>query len=552
MWLIPANYIITATPPSGSIYSPFILSNITITSDQTELISLQYNHATPITTIDLATQHANGTYSDPTTISLSATAASGYTIANTYYKIDGGSKKTYTTPFTVSGDGSHTITYWSVDNSGVQETYSTEIFTINLNQAPHMEPLSGGSINSGDIYAENGSFTDTDSSSWTATVDYGEGAGPQDLILDGQNFSLSHQYSTVGTYTVTVIIRDNQQSTVRAIATVTVNNLAPHINSIASAMIPEGQTYTATGSFSDPDSTSWTATVNYGDDTDHQSLTLSPDKTFTFSHQYKDEGAYTVNIAITDNQGAVGTATAILTVNNAQSSIGTINVSANPIQVNSLLTAGATFTDPGILDTHTATWNWGDGAITPATVLESNGSGSVLDSHVYKTAGVYQIILTIKDDDGATNDQTFQYLSVYNPTAQGLFSAGQKFTSPAGAYSQTPSLTGSVKFGLSYKYQGTVPTGNRAFSMDFNSANLHFNATTVNSLVINNGIGTLTGTGTINGLGNYNFLITGNENTNTIRIQITDQSVIIYDTQPRDSATATPTTPVTAGNVLAH
>jgi hypothetical protein len=160
----------------------------------------------------------------------------------------------------------------------------------------------------------------------------------------------------------------------------------------------------------------------------------------------------------------------------------------------------------------------------------------------------------VTDDDGVSNTSTFQYLSVYNPTPQGLFSAGQKYSSPAGAYLQDTSLTGEVKFGLSYKYQGTVPTGTRQFSLDFNAANLHFNATTISSLVIANGIGTLTGTGTLNGSSStFNFLVTGSESAGTIRIQIKDQSGnIIYDTQPEASDTATPTTAMTAGNVLAH
>jgi hypothetical protein len=137
LWLIPNNgnnfYIFTASPPSGTIYNSFTSGNITVTSDpvQTELISLQYNHATPTTTATLfPTPDNQGNYPDPTTVTLSATAATGYTIANTYYTIDGGIQQTYATPFTISGNGSHTITYWSVDNSGVQETHNTKIFTI--------------------------------------------------------------------------------------------------------------------------------------------------------------------------------------------------------------------------------------------------------------------------------------------------------------------------------------------------------------------------------------------------------------------------------------
>jgi hypothetical protein len=88
---------------------------------------------------------------------------------------------------------------------------------------------------------------------------------------------------------------------------------------------------------------------------------------------------------------------------------------------------------------------------------------------------------------------------------------------------------------------------------NFNAANLLFNATTISSLVISNNFATLTGTGTINGSGNYNFLVTG-VNGADIRIQINDPSNnnnVIYDTQPRIAATATPTTSVT-GNIIVH
>ncbi|MGH7203559.1 MAG: hypothetical protein ACREHC_03905, partial [Candidatus Levyibacteriota bacterium] len=83
-------------------------------------------------------------------------------------------------------------------------------------------------------------------------------------------------------------------------------------------------------------------------------------------------------------------------------------------------------------------------------------------------------------------------------------------------------------------------------------ANLTFNATSVSSLVTANGIGTLTGTGTINGSGTDTFLVTGDGNANTIRMQIKDQSGnVLYDTQPGAAATAEPTTAVT-GNVIIH
>jgi large repetitive protein len=88
--------------------------------------------------------------------------------------------------------------------------------------------------------------------------------------------------------------------------------------------------------------------------------------------------------------------------------------------------------------------------------------------------------------------------------------------------------------------------------MNFGVANLRFNATSVSSLAIANGMATLTGTGTINGAGNYHFLVTG-VNGGGIRVQITDSSNnVIYDTQPGAPMTATPTTPLVSSKVAVN
>jgi hypothetical protein len=268
---------------------------------------------------------------------------------------------------------------------------------------------------------------------------------------------------------------------------------------------------------------------------------------------YKDNGTYTVTVSVTDNQGATGTGTATVTVNNVAPTPGAITISPNPVQINTSVTATGTFTDPGVLDTHTATAQWGDGSSdTSCTVTEPNGStpgsASCPRPSGYAAANVYPV--TIKVSDGTdTGTSPVDYASVYSPTAQGLFSAGQRFSNPGTA---SPSTSGNVTFGLSYKYQGTMPTSDRQFSMDFNAANLHFNATDVTSLVVANSMATLTGTGTITGRsGTFNFLVTG-VNGGDIRIQITDSSNnVVYDTQPGAGITATPTTSVN-GQVIAH
>lgn len=296
-----------------------------------------------------------------------------------------------------------------------------------------------------------------------------------------------------------------------------------------------------------------------------QTATTDANGNYTFSSL--QAGTYTETLTVPNGYSATTTNPATVTVStNTTQNFGiysppvvsAITAPTSPTQVNTSVSTSATFTDGDTTDTHTASWDWGDNSTSAGSVTEPNGStpGSVTGSHTYTAAGVYTVILTVTDNDGASGTSTFQYVSVYNPTSQGLFSAGQHFTSPAGAYTANTSLTGTVKFGLSYKYQGTMPTSDRQFTMNFNAANLTFNATTISSLVVANNMATLTGTGTgtINGVSaTYNFLVTG-VNGGGIRVQITDPSNnnnVIYDTQPGAAITATPTTSVT-GNVIVH
>ncbi len=58
-------------------------------------------------------------------------------------------------------------------------------------------------------------------------------------------------------------------------ATVTVNNVAPTVDAGLDETIVEGGTFSSSGSFTDPGTDTWTATVNYGDGSGAQSLTLS-------------------------------------------------------------------------------------------------------------------------------------------------------------------------------------------------------------------------------------------------------------------------------------
>ncbi|OGH31947.1 MAG: hypothetical protein A3I54_01685 [Candidatus Levybacteria bacterium RIFCSPLOWO2_02_FULL_41_11] len=95
-------------------------------------------HNRPSSNIDLAPAPTSPGdnfeyYSDPTTITISATADTGYTVDAIYYKLDGGPQQEYTAPISVTGTGNHGIEYWAVDNSGIEEyPHKSKSFIINV------------------------------------------------------------------------------------------------------------------------------------------------------------------------------------------------------------------------------------------------------------------------------------------------------------------------------------------------------------------------------------------------------------------------------------
>lgn len=81
----------------------------------------------PVTTVTpTGASGANGWFVSPVSITLSAQDNSGGSgVKSTTYSIDGAGQTAYSAPFTVTGDGNHTITFNSTDNAGNQEPVHT-------------------------------------------------------------------------------------------------------------------------------------------------------------------------------------------------------------------------------------------------------------------------------------------------------------------------------------------------------------------------------------------------------------------------------------------
>ena len=332
-------------------------------------------------------------------------------------------------------------------------------------------------------------------------------------------------------------------------ATVNVNNVAPTVDAGPDATINEGSAFLSSGSFTDPGSDIWTATVDYGDGSGVQSLTLSS-KTFLLNHVYADNGNYTVTLTVKDDDLGEGSDTATVTVINVVPTVGPITAPIDPLSVGTTVTASANFTDPGTMDTHTALWNWGDGTTSQGTVTGT----SVAGSHIYTTAGIYTVTLTVTDDDGGAGSATYMSVVIYDPTG-GFITGGGWITSPVGAYLADPNLTGRANFNIDTKYQKGEQVPNGATEFQFEVANLEFQSTAYEWLVVAGTRAQYKGTGTINGLGGYGFMITAIDSTpDSFRIKIWNKAnqEIVYDNKNGSSDTGNDTTELGGGSIVIH
>ena len=170
-------------------------------------------------------------------------------------------------------------------------------------------------LDEGAPFAAAGSFTDSDAGdTWTATVDYGDGSAVQLLPLAAdKTFLLGHVYADNGSYTITVAVNDGTATGIDAV-NVAVGNVAPTVDAGPNGTIATGATFSSAGSFTDPGADTWTGTVDYGDGTGVQPLTLAADKSFALSHPYATAGGYTVTVTVTDDDGGTDNDTATVTV----------------------------------------------------------------------------------------------------------------------------------------------------------------------------------------------------------------------------------------------
>jgi len=222
-----------------------------------------------------------------------------------------------------------------------------------------------------------------------------------DLDEDGQfddatGVSASWVYPDEGTYRVAVRVTDAQGAAAAATGVANVVNVTPAPELGASLATSEGTPVSATRTFTDPGADSWTATVDYGDGSGAQPLTLSGGS-FTLAHTYADNGSYAIQVSITDNDGATGTGTLPVVVGNVAPTVTGFSVPAElrlgpggaiaPV-------LGVQFTDPAFAV---------DGPFTTAIACGNGRTADEAGRCTYTRVGSYDVTVTVADKDGGVS-----------------------------------------------------------------------------------------------------------------------------------------------------
>jgi PKD repeat protein len=293
--------------------------------------------------------------------------------------------------------GSYTVRLTVTDKDGAQSTDTTTVEVRAISQPPVAiinGPTSG--LVGETLSFDGGNSSDSDGQITSFTWDFSDGSA-------GNGISVTHSYSTAGSYQVILTVTDDDGLTDQATLTVQIEEPTPLppvavINGPENGLVGEMLTFNG-GSSSDSDGNIVGFVWEFGDG--------STDSGISVSHIYGQSGDYYVTLTVTDNDGLTGEATHTVQIEEPapinQPPTAVINGPTGGL-VEEPLTfdgSGSSDSDGDIVG---YTWNFGDGST----------DDGVSATHSYDAAGSYQLILMVTDNGGLT-DQTTHTVQIEEP-----------------------------------------------------------------------------------------------------------------------------------------
>lgn len=332
---------------------------------------------------------------------------------------------------TYADDGSYTVALRVTDTIGQQDTDTAAVTVSNVAPAITSITVSPASLDEGNSVSVTGTFVDpalaSETHSGSALWSDGE---TTPLSVGSGTFATSRTFpddhpataTVLDTFTVVITINDGDGGSDSATSPdVTVRNVAPTIDSLSiTSPIDEDDTATLSGTFSDPAlgvaTEIFVLDIDWDGDTVFDETVAVTGGSFSVAHQYLDDDptgtpadTFNVNVRLGDDDLGAATGFVVLTVDNVAPVITSVvsdATFADKAEEGETVTVSGTFTDTGTLDTHVAAVDWGDGTITPATVVQGAGSGTFSASHAYAVGGVFTVTVTLIDDDTGADAET--------------------------------------------------------------------------------------------------------------------------------------------------
>jgi len=288
-------------------------------------INIDLTKPTTVSTIPGAGQ-GQELFTDPVTVTLSASDnLSG--VVGSFYRIDGGSTQTYSSPFSIVTDGNHSVEFWSVDVASNSETHQTRIVRIDTAAPVTQASVSGtAGTNGWHRSAVQVSLSATDTVSGVQNSFYRIDGGAT------QTYAVPFGLSAAGQHTVEYWSIDNLNHT-EATHTllVKIDSAAPVVTASANPATapkrPNPVNVTISGSVTDAVSGVGSASFNvideYGVTQPSGSVTVQPNGSYSFTLSLpatkngndKDGHLYTIVVSGVDQAGNSAQATTTLRIN---------------------------------------------------------------------------------------------------------------------------------------------------------------------------------------------------------------------------------------------
>ncbi len=192
-----------------------------------------------------------------------------------------------------------------------------------------------------------------------------------------------------GLASVILEVTDDATQTTTSTFEVTVNNVAPTLDGVTWVDAEEGTLATGTAFTIDPGQDTVSVHWSFPDGTEADGITAST--------TFPDDGSYSVDLVLSDEDGGVTETTIEVIVTNADPTVTELQL-GGALDEGSPVELTAVGSDPGASDVLTYTWDFGDGS------LDDSGA---LVVHTFADDGPWPVTITADDGEGGLGSATF-------------------------------------------------------------------------------------------------------------------------------------------------